>query len=82
MFLSGGQSAELATEHLNAMNALGSQPWVLSYSYGRALQAPALAAWKGQESGVAAGQEAFYHRAQCNSAACAAKYSANMEQAA
>ena len=82
VFLSGGQRAELATEHLNAMNALGPQAWALSYSYGRALQAPALAAWKGQESGVAAGQKAFYHRAQCNSAACAAQYSTAMEQAA
>jgi fructose-bisphosphate aldolase, class I len=83
VFLSGGQSAELATAHLNAMNALGgSYPWALSYSYGRALQAPALAAWKGQEAGVAAGQAALHHRAQCNSAACAATYSSRMEQAA
>ncbi|MGH8401727.1 MAG: class I fructose-bisphosphate aldolase [Gammaproteobacteria bacterium] len=82
VFLSGGQSAELATAHLNAMNALGSYPWVLSYSYGRALQAPALAAWKGQETGLAAGQKALHHRAQCNSAACAAIYNPGMEKAA
>jgi fructose-bisphosphate aldolase, class I len=82
VFLSGGQSAELATAHLNAMNALGSYPWALSYSYGRALQAPALAAWKGQEASVAAGQKAFHHRARCNSAACAANYSPAMEKAA
>ncbi|HEX6550565.1 MAG TPA: class I fructose-bisphosphate aldolase [Gammaproteobacteria bacterium] len=82
VFLSGGQSAELATAHLNAMNALGAAPWVLSFSYGRALQAPALTAWKGEESGLAAGQKAFHHRAQCNSAACAGTYSSKMEQAA
>ncbi|HET7922432.1 MAG TPA: class I fructose-bisphosphate aldolase [Gammaproteobacteria bacterium] len=82
VFLSGGQSAELATAHLNAMNALGTPPWVLTYSYGRALQAPALDAWKGQAANVAAGQRAFHHRAQCNSAACAANYSAGMEKAA
>jgi fructose-bisphosphate aldolase class I len=82
VFLSGGQSAALATAHLNAMNALGAYPWVLSYSYGRALQEPALTAWKGQEAGVATGQKALYHRARCNSAACAAGYSAEMEKAA
>lgn len=82
VFLSGGQSAEVATAHLNAMNALGKAPWALSFSYGRALQAPALSAWKGEESGVAAGQKAFHHRAQCNSAACAGTYSSGMEKAA
>ena len=73
MFLSGGQSAELATVHLNAMNALGPAPWKLSFSYGRALQAPSLVAWKGQEAGWAAGQKAFFHRSQMNSAACAGR---------
>lgn len=82
VFLSGGQSAELATAHLNAMNALGTPPWALSYSYGRALQAPALAAWKGQAESIAAGQKAFQHRARCNSAACAGGYSTAMEKAA
>ena len=82
VFLSGGQSDVLATAHLNAMNALGAMPWKLSYSYGRALQAAALSAWGGQEAKVAAGQKAFYHRAQCNSAACAAAYTAQMEKAA
>ena len=53
VFLSGGQSAEDATDHLNAMNAMGSHPWQLSFSYGRALQEPVLEAWKGQESNVA-----------------------------
>ena len=82
MFLSGGQSAELATAHLNAMNALGPAPWKLSFSYGRALQASSLNAWKGQASGLAAGQKAFFHRSQLNSAACAGRYSPGMEKAA
>lgn len=82
VFLSGGQSEVAATAHLNAMNALGPMPWHLSYSYGRALQHSALEAWRGKEANVAAGQKAFYHRAQCNSAACAATYTAQMEKAA
>ena len=82
VFLSGGQSATVATAHLNAMNALGPQPWRLSFSYGRALQAPALDAWRGQETNRAAGQRAFFHRSQCNSAACSATYTAGMEKAA
>jgi len=82
VFLSGGQSAELATTHLNAMNALGHFPWKLSFSYGRALQAPALEAWRGQEANWAAGQKAFSQRARCNSAACAGAYTAQMEKAA
>ncbi|MGH8414513.1 MAG: class I fructose-bisphosphate aldolase [Gammaproteobacteria bacterium] len=82
MFLSGGQSPELATTHLNAMNTLGRAPWKLSFSYGRALQAPSLEAWEGQAAGFAAGQQAFFHRAQCNSAACAGTYTASMEKAA
>jgi len=69
VFLSGGQSAELATEHLDAMNRLGPHPWALSFSYGRALQAPALAAWGGQAANRAAAQAAFLHRARCNGAA-------------
>ncbi|MGB9428768.1 MAG: class I fructose-bisphosphate aldolase [Gammaproteobacteria bacterium] len=80
MFLSGGQSAELATAHLNAMNALGQAPWKLSFSYGRALQAPSLEAWKGQAANLKAGQNAFFHRAQCNSAACTGNYTARMEK--
>ncbi len=81
-FLSGGQSDELATAHLNAMNTLGSQPWKLSFSYGRALQAPALKAWSGNEANIAAGQAAFLHRAKCNSAATLGRYSDAMEKAA
>jgi fructose-bisphosphate aldolase class I len=82
VFLSGGQSDVVATEHLQAMNAMGPMPWKLSFSYGRALQAAALEAWHGKDSNVAAGQKAFHHRAQCNSAACAATYDAKLEKAA
>ena len=83
VFLSGGQSDELATAHLNAMNATGAAlPWPLSFSYGRALQAPALKAWKGQAANVAAAQKALYHRAKCNSAACFGRYKPEMEKEA
>ena len=82
MFLSGGQSAELATAHLSAMNAHGPAPWRLSFSYARALQTPALEAWKGQAVNVAASQRAFSHRAELNSAACAGAYTPRMEKAA
>jgi fructose-bisphosphate aldolase class I len=82
VFLSGGQSDESATAHLNAMNAVGGVPWVLSFSYGRALQAPALNAWKGSEANLEAGQRALYHRAKLNAAACSGKYSEEMESAA
>jgi fructose-bisphosphate aldolase, class I len=81
-FLSGGQSDELATAHLNAMNALGSLPWRLSFSYGRALQAAALKAWSGKQENVAAGQAAYLHRVKCNSAAAQGRYSEAMEKAA
>jgi fructose-bisphosphate aldolase class I len=79
VFLSGGQSAELATAHLNAMNALGNHPWELSFSYGRALQDPARQAWKGEEAHVPEAQKVLYHRAQCNGAARYGRYSAQME---
>ncbi len=83
VFLSGGQSDELATAHLNAMNAGGTRlPWPLSFSYGRALQAPALKAWKGQPANVPAAQKALLHRAKLNSAACFGRYNAEMEKAA
>ncbi|HEY7318265.1 MAG TPA: class I fructose-bisphosphate aldolase [Candidatus Binatia bacterium] len=81
-FLSGGQSAESATEHLNAMNAMGPYPWQVSFSYARALQDPALKAWKGQAANVAAAQKIFYHRAKCNSAARSGSYNKQMEAAA
>ena len=82
VFLSGGQSDEVATAHLNAMNQLGSLPWELSFSYGRALQAPALQAWKGETANVDAGRNAFLHRAKLNSAARSGSYTADMEKAA
>lgn len=78
-FLSGGQSDVLATEHLNAMNALDEQPWELSFSYARALQSPALKLWKGEAVNVEQAQKALYHRAHCNSVARYAKYSPDME---
>ena len=62
VFLSGGQSDEDATAHLNAMNARGPHPWQLSYSYGRALQAPALKAWGGDPANAEAAQAAYLHR--------------------
>ncbi len=79
VFLSGGQSAEDATDHLNAMNAMGPQPWAVSFSYGRALQAPVLAAWKGQESHVAAAQQALLKRCQLNGLAREGGYDRSME---
>jgi fructose-bisphosphate aldolase class I len=82
VFLSGGQSDELATAHLNAMNQLGDLPWQLSFSYGRALQAPALKAWKGEVANVDAGRNAFLHRAKLNSAARSGSYTPDMEKAA
>src|SRR5699024_5930850 len=80
VFLSGGQSNELATAHLDAMNRCGPQPWTLSFSYGRALQAPALAAWQGDAENVRAAQAAYYKRAKCNGAATRGEYSVDMEQ--
>jgi fructose-bisphosphate aldolase class I len=82
VFLSGGQSDEQASENLNAINSLGPQPWVLSFSYGRALQAPALKAWGGSADNVEAGQSFLALRARCNSAAVAGRYSAEMEELA
>ena len=79
VFLSGGQSAEDATDHLNAMNAMGPQPWEVSFSYGRALQAPVLAAWKGQEDNVAVAQIALLNRCHLNGLARAGKYARTME---
>ena len=81
VFLSGGQSDQQATEHLNAMNRLEGLPWQLSFSYGRALQAPVLKAWKGEAAKVAAAQQAFHHRAWCNSKARFGKYTTDMETA-
>ncbi|MBI3044096.1 MAG: fructose-bisphosphate aldolase class I [Betaproteobacteria bacterium] len=84
VFLSGGQSDELATEHLNAMNRkyAGELPWPLSFSYGRALQQPALKAWKGSPANVATAQAALLHRARMNGLACAGRYSGELERQA
>jgi fructose-bisphosphate aldolase, class I len=81
-FLSGGQSAVSATQHLNAMNKVGPHPWQVSFSYARALQDPALKAWKGEAGNVATAQRIFYHRAKMNSAARSGSYTAQMESAA
>jgi fructose-bisphosphate aldolase, class I len=80
VFLSGGQTDEDATAHLSAMNARGPHPWELSFSYGRALQAPALKAWRGSRENVEAGQQAYLHRARMNGAARSGSYSPEMEQ--
>ena len=82
VFLSGGQSDELSTAHLNAMNMMDHGPWELSFSYGRALQAPSLKAWKGDASNVEAGQKALYHRAKLNGAARTGSYTEDMENQA
>ena len=81
VFLSGGQTDAQATEHLNAMNKLQGLPWQLSFSFGRALQAPVLKAWKGDVANVADAQRAFHHRASCNSKARFGKYTPEMETA-
>jgi fructose-bisphosphate aldolase, class I len=80
VFLSGGQSDEAATAHLNAMNRLGGAPWELSFSYGRALQAPALKAWKGEAANAPAAQQAYHHRARLNGAARSGGYTEAMEK--
>lgn len=79
VFLSGGQSDILATSHLNAINRLDPKPWRISFSYGRALQDPAMAAWHGNPENLQAAQQAFYHRAKCNSAAALGRYNSELE---
>ena len=83
VFLSGGQSAELATAHLNAMNQNNKDlPWPLSFSYGRALQEPCLKAWGGESTNIEAAQKALLHREKCNGLACKGEYNEKMEEAA
>ena len=82
VFLSGGQSEEDATRNLNAINALGPQPWELSFSYGRALQQSALKAWGGETGNVTAAQAILLHRARMNGASRSASYNAEMEKSA
>jgi fructose-bisphosphate aldolase class I len=81
-FLSGGQSPELASARLNAMNLRfrSRLPWAVAFSFSRAIQQPALEIWKGQEANVLAAQQALYHRARCNQAARRGDYSAAMEK--
>jgi fructose-bisphosphate aldolase class I len=80
VFLSGGQTEVQATDRLNAINQRAMAPWELSFSYGRALQDSALAAWKGRPENVSAAQMALLHRARCNSAARSGNYNAEMER--
>jgi fructose-bisphosphate aldolase class I len=81
-FLSGGQSPELASARLNAMNVRFKSrlPWAVAFSFARAIQQPALELWKGQETNVSAAQQALVHRARCNQAARRGEYSAEMEK--
>ena len=82
LFLSGGQGDEEATANLDAINKKGPHPWQFSFSYGRALQAAALQAWKGDDSNIAAGQAAYFHRAHMNGLAASGKWTAAAEKAA
>jgi fructose-bisphosphate aldolase class I len=82
VFLSGGQDAERATAHLNAMNRRGPHPWKISFSFSRALQAPALETWRGERANVSAAQRALYKRARNNAAAVRGEYDTGMEDAA
>jgi fructose-bisphosphate aldolase class I len=81
-FLSGGQSPELASAHLNAMNARFKSrlPWALAFSFARAIQQPALDLWRGKEAHVLAAQKALAHRARCSRAARRGEYDAAMER--
>ncbi|MEP6932841.1 MAG: class I fructose-bisphosphate aldolase, partial [Nitrospirota bacterium] len=80
-FLSGGQPSVTATAHLDAINRLGGpKPWSISFSYGRALQDVALEAWHGKKENLKAGQEAFQHRAKCNSEAALGRYTDKLER--
>ncbi|MDR3404137.1 MAG: fructose-bisphosphate aldolase class I [Chthoniobacter sp.] len=82
VFLSGGQSDVAATERLNAICQVPGAPWKITFSYGRALQAPALERWKGSAENVAAAQAIHHHRARCNGLAALGKYSQEVEKAA
>jgi fructose-bisphosphate aldolase, class I len=82
VFLSGGQSDEAATAHLNAMASMRNLPWPLTFSYSRALQNPALNAWRGQAGNLSTAQKAFHHRAQMNGLAAQGKWRADLEKQA
>lgn len=79
-FLSGGQTSRAATENLNAINLIGEQPWLLSFSYGRALQEDCLKAWGGHSANVKTAQAVLLKRAKLNSLACLGNYQSNMEE--
>jgi fructose-bisphosphate aldolase class I len=79
-FLSGGQTPEQATAHLNAINRTGRRPWPLSFSYARALQEPPLKAWRGQAGNVSEAQQALLKRARLNGAAARGRYNAEDEK--
>lgn len=81
-FLSGGQSSELASARLNAMNVRARLPWALAFSFSRAIQYPAIEIWKGDDSRVQQAQAALWHRANCNRAARRGEYSAELEKGA
>jgi len=81
-FLSGGQSDEEATAHLDSMNRIGDLPWRLTFSYGRALQAAPQKAWSGKSENVAAAQRAFVHRAMMNSLAARGQWKQDLEKKA
>jgi fructose-bisphosphate aldolase class I len=81
-FLSGGQSDEEATAHLDAMNRIGGLPWRLTFSYGRALQAAPQKAWSGKPENAAAGQRAFTHRARMNALASKGEWKPDLEKKA
>jgi fructose-bisphosphate aldolase, class I len=81
-FLSGGQAPAEASHHLGLMNAAGSLPWALTFSYGRALQDEALKAWSGKSAGIAGGQKQFHMRAKLNGLAAGGTYKPSMEAAA
>ena len=78
-FLSGGQSPIVATDNLNAMNVLDEQPWLLSFSYGRALQEDCLKTWSGKPENIRAAQDALLKRARLNSLASIGDYNSDME---
>jgi len=80
VFLSGGQGDVEATRHLDALNRADRAPWELSFSFGRALQAPALSRWRGQPENVSAAQAALLHRARCNAAARSGRYTDELER--
>jgi fructose-bisphosphate aldolase class I len=82
VFLSGGQTDENATAHLDAMNRMGGAPWPLTFSYSRALQAVALKTWRGSAANVGAAQKAFHHRARMNGLAAKGQWSKDLEKAA